>query len=322
MGAECLHGGMGARSAPILRLHKGQIVCLHVDVMSIDTSLAYFGMTTLDQATPDTLRRAFATAIRESHPDRGGNETQFDEILSAYACLTSVLKRQSGGRDGLPCLDIEEVQQTREQQWIHELNNSVYDVLDSLSDKASFQREFNEQFEKFHVSESKGYDEWLKEDSGDQNESFSTSTVDEWNQEFEKRMRRRIPVEHTTLIFMPDEMAYRADSIGSSIIEHKDQTFTSQGGSRPEYTDLRSAYTTEHTMIHKLPVFSEERPFEVRMEDCMAERERVYELVEDRDGEMIHAYEKKREKEEAEHKRKITEYFQQTASSQWALRGS
>ena len=308
-----------------LRPHKGQIVCLHVDAMntpSIDTSLAYLGLTSLDQATPDTLRRAFAAALKESHPDRGGNDALFDEILSAYACLTTVLKRRSGGRDGLPCLDVEEVQQTREQQWIHELNNSVYDVLDSLSDTAAFQREFNEQFEKLHVSESKGYEAWLKEDSGDQNESFATSTVDEWNQEFEKRMRHRIPVEQTTLILMPDEMAYRADSIGSSIIEHNDQTFTSQGGSRPEYTDLRSAYTTEHTMIHKLPVFSGEYSVMERIEEYKRERERVYDVVEDRDAEMIQAYEKKREKEEAEHKQKIAEYFQQTASSQWALRGS
>ena len=329
--------------------------------MSIDTSLATLGLDSLDQATPDTLRRAFATAIRESHPDRGGNAALFDEILSAYACLTSVLKRQSGGRDGLPCLDIEEVQQTREQQWIHELNNSVYDVLDSLSDKASFQREFNEQFEKLHVSASKGYDEWLKEDAPadkattakkhsltdkpvatsdlllqlyqrmysevhedekEDNDKDTERKVDpQFHQRFESHMPRD-PHATTDLILHPDDMAtYSGSMLGVTLLE-EDAPFTSALHERPEYSDLYHAYTSDHLLFHKLPVFSEERPFEVRMEDCMAERERVYELVEDRDGEMIQAYEKKREKEEAEHKRKITEYFQQTASSQWALRGA
>jgi curved DNA-binding protein CbpA len=330
---------------------------------SIDTSLAYFGLDSLDQATPDTLRRAFATAIRESHPDRGGNETQFDEILSAYACLTSVLKRQSGGRDGLPCLDIEEVQQTREQQWIHELNNSVYDVLDSLSDTAAFQREFNEQFEKLHVSESKGYDAWLKEgapvvvarnpavaptidkpDTSDdlllqlyqslvseihgEDEKEDTEDTEEkkgvdpqFHQRFESHAPRVSHV-HAELILHPNDMAtYSGSMLGVTLLE-EDAPFTSALHERPEYSDLFHAYTSDHLLFDKLPVFSGEYSVMERMEEHRKERERVYEVVEDRDGEMIQAYEKKREKEEAEHKRKITEYFQQTASSQWALRGS
>lgn len=333
---------------------------------SIDTSLATLGLDSLDQATPDTLRRAFATAIRESHPDRGGNDGLFDEILSAYACLTSVLKRQSGGRDGLPCLDIEEVQQTREQQWIHELNNSVYDVLDSLSDNAAFQREFNEQFEKLHVSESKGYEAWLKEGApitkrspmdtptgdraptadivtgsdlllqlyhslvsdlhGDEKEDTEDTDATDTkgiDPQFHQRFESHVPRSHVCadLILHPDEMAILSGSMGVSLLE-EDAPFTSTFHERPEYSDLYHAYTSDHLLFNKLPVFSEERSFEVRIEEHRKERERVYELVEDRDGTMIQAYEKKREKEEAEHKRKITEYFQQTASSQWALRGS
>ena len=312
--------------------------------ISINTSLATLGLTSLDQATPDTLRRAFATAIRESHPDRGGNETQFDEILSAYACLTSVLKRQSGGRDGLPCLDVEEVQQTREQQWIHELNNSVYDVLDSLSDTGMFQKEFNEQFEKLHVSESKGYEGWLKEGrcatqsmspafvpsyhallSDLRNKEDDEKTVEGVHSQFHQRFESHVPRQScapSDLILHPNDMAtYSGSMLGVTLLE-EDAPFTSALHERPEYSDLFHAYTSDHLLFHKLPVFSEDRSFEMRMEEHKRVREHVYEAVEDRDGEMIQAYEKKREKEEAEHKRKITEYFQQTASSQWALRGS
>ena len=330
--------------------------------MSIDASLATLGLASLDQATPDTLRRAFAAALKESHPDRGGNDALFDEILSAYACLTTVLKRQSGGRDGLPCLDVEEVQQTREQQWIHELNNSVYDVLDSLSDTAAFQREFNEQFEKLHVSESKGYEAWLKEGApmapakkrapadtpatsdlmiqlyqalvsdlhGDEDEkedmedtkNIKKDGVDpQFHQRFESHAPRD-PQATTDLILHPNDMAtYSGSLLGVALLE-KDAPFTSALHERPEYSDLFHAYTSDHLLFHKLPVFSGERSVEERMEEYRAERERVYDVVEDRDGAMIQAYEKKREEEEAEHKRKITEYFQQTASSQWALRGS
>ena len=331
--------------------------------MSIDASLATLGLTTLDRTTPDTLRRAFATALKESHPDRGGNDALFDEILSAYACLTTVLKRQSGGRDGLPCLDVEEVQQTREQQWIHELNNSVYDVLDSLSDTAAFQQEFNEQFEKLHVSDSKGYDAWLKEGApmapakkrapantpatsddlmiqlyqelvsdlhGDEDEKEDREDTknikkDGVDPQFHERFTSHVPRDPqatTDLILHPNDMAtYSGSLLGVALLE-KDAPFTSALHERPEYSDLFHAYTSDHLLFHKLPVFSGERSVEERMEEYRAERERVYDVVEDRDGAMIQAYEKKREEEEAEHKRKITEYFQQTASSQWALRGS
>jgi hypothetical protein len=331
---------------------------------SIDTSLAYFGMTTLDQVTPDTLRRAFATALKESHPDRGGNAVLFDEILSAYACLTTVLKRQSGGRDGLPCLDIEEVQQTRERQWIHELNNSVYDVLDSLSDTSTFQKEFNEQFEKLHVSASKGYDAWLKEDApvetahvapskkrsltdkpvatsdlllqlyqriySDIHEDEKEDTEDKGDRkgvdsQFHERftsLAPRNPHATSDIILHPNDMAtYSGSMLGMTLLE-EDAPFTSALHERPEYSDLYHAYTSDHLLFDKLPVFSEERSFEVRMEEHRVERGHFHKAVLDRNKEMIQAYEKKREKEEAEHKRKITEYFQQTASSQWALRGA
>lgn len=313
---------------------------------SITVSLATLRLASLDDATPDTLRRAFAAAIKESHPDRGGNDTMFDEILTAYTYLTSVLKRQSGGRDGLPYVDVEEVQQAREQQWIHELNNSVYDVLNSFSDSSLFQKEFNEQFEKLHVTESKGYTAWLKEgaptitanvsaiapvpyqtyvsdlygDQGDEKETDEKALDHLFHQRFES-YAQRTQKEATDIILHPDEMALSSGSLGMALLE-KDNPFTSVH-ERPGYCDLFHAYTSDHVICHKLPVFSETcSTIEERLAEQEKERLRVYEALGDRDQEMIHAYEKKKAAEEAEHKRAITAYFQQTASSQWALRGS
>jgi hypothetical protein len=141
--------------------------------------------------------------------------------------------------------------------------------------------------------------------------------MDEWNQQFEQRIRRRRPVVQTQLTLFPDEMAYDTYHIGSAIIERKDQTFTSQGSSRPEYTDLRSAYMTEHTIIDKLPVYE---PVSKTVEELIAERDRVYELDKDKDLEAIHAYELKKQQEEKEHLERIAAHFKSTSVSQWALR--
>jgi hypothetical protein len=234
-----------------------------------------------------------------------------------------VLKRLSGGRDGLQSvLAVDEVEKVREAQFQSEMNNIINDVYDSLdkTENTEFHEKFNERFEKHHERDNqKGYDEWLREDSGDQNESFATSTMDEWNQEFEERMRRRIPVEQTKLMLLPDEMADDTHHIGSSIIEHKDQTFTSQGGSRPEYTDLRSAYTTEHTIIHKLPIYE---PVSKTLEELIAERDKVYELDKDEDLEAIHAYERKKQRDEKEHQERLALWFKGSSVSKWALRNA
>ena len=291
--------------------------------MSIETSLALLRLDSIDELTHESLKRTFKTAMIYSHPDKGGQEGDFEKLLSSYLHLSAVLKRLSGGRDGLQSvLAVDEVEKAREAQFQSEMNNIINEVYDSLdkTENTEFHNKFNEMFEKHHERDNqKGYEEWLREDGGDQNESFATSTVDEWNQQFEERMRRRIPVEQTKLMLLPDDMAYRADSIGTSIIEHKDQTFTSHGRNRPEYTDLRSAYTTEHTIIHKLPIYE---PVSKTVEELIAERDKVYELDKDKDLEAIHAYERKKQQDEKEHQDRLALWFKGSSVSQWALRNA
>jgi curved DNA-binding protein CbpA len=289
--------------------------------MSIEISLGRLSLDSIDELTPESLKRSFKAGVILCHPDKGGQEGDFDRLLSAYLHLSSVLKRLSGGRDGLQSvLAVDEVEKAREAQFQSEMNNIINDVYDSIDSQgdAEFHNKFNEMFEKHHERDNqKGYEEWLRADSGDQNESFTTSTMDEWNQQFEERMRRRKPVEQTKLMLLPDEMAYDTHHIGSSIIEHKEATFTSQGGSRPEYTDLRSAYTTEHTIIDKIPVYE---PVSKTLEELIAERNKVYELDKDKDLEAIHAYELKKQQEEKEHLERIAAHFKGSSVSQWALR--
>jgi hypothetical protein len=162
--------------------------------MSIESSLALLRLDSIDDLTPESLKRTFKAGVVLSHPDKGGQEGDFDKLLSAYLHLSSVLKRLSGGRDGLQSvLAVDEVEKVREAQFISEMNNLVSDIYDSLGQQgdAEFHEKFNEMFEKHHERDNqKGYDEWLRKDSGDQNESFCTSTVDEWHKEFEERKRQ------------------------------------------------------------------------------------------------------------------------------------
>ena len=291
--------------------------------MSIETSLALLRLDSIDDLTTESLKRTFKTAMIYSHPDKGGQEGDFEKMLSAYLHLSAVLKRLSGGRDGLQSvLAVDEVEKAREAQFQSEMNNIINDVYDSLdkAENTEFHNKFNEMFEKHHERDNqKGYGEWLREDGGDQNESFATSTIDEWNQQFEERMRRRIPVVQTQVMLLPHEMADDSHRIGSSIIEHKDQTFTSLARSRPEYTDLRSAYTTEHTIIHKLPIYE---PVSKTVEELIVERDRVYELDKDEDLEAIHAYERKKQQDEKEHQERLALWFKGSSVSQWALRNA
>jgi len=288
--------------------------------MSIESSLHILQLETLDGLTPDSLKRAFKMGVVASHPDKGGQEGDFDHILSAYLHLSTVLKRMTGGRDGLQSvLAVDEVEKMRETQFRTEMNNMICEIFDDLhlEKHDEWNKKFNEQFEQHHERENtKGYEEWLKSPPVNENESFVTSSTDEWMQEFEKRVRRRHPAVQTQLTRIPDEMEYDTYCIGTSIIEHKDQTFTSQGNHRPQYTDLRSAYTTENTIIDKLPVYE---PVSKTVEELIAERDQVYQLDKDKDLEAIHAYELKKQQEEKEHQERIAAYFKGISASQWSI---
>jgi hypothetical protein len=86
--------------------------------MSIESSLALLRLDSIDELTPDSLKRSFKKGVVLSHPDKGGQEGDFDKLLSAYLHLSSVLKRLSGGRDGLQSvLAVDEVEKANERNY-------------------------------------------------------------------------------------------------------------------------------------------------------------------------------------------------------------
>ena len=289
-------------------------------VDNMEEALAKLGFSSMDGVNPESLKKAFKVAVVNSHPDKGGSEDDFETILAAYVCLSTTIKRATGGRDGFQVLNVFDVRQARDDQFTNELNNLVGDVFDQLdsSEHSAFQAEFNEQFEKVHVRENVGYEEWLRthEEEKINNTPFEVD-ASQWNQMFEANVKLGRP-EPMSLILHPDQMAFVSGSTrGAALIPSTGHSFTSEPEERPHYTDLHDAYTSESTVFDKVPVYQmKARTFE----DILKEREMVYTTELDRDLAAIAAYEKRKQEEETEHKQKIKEYFMGTASSVWALR--
>ena len=289
----------------------------------MDLALEKLGFSSMDDVNPEALKRAFKTAVINSHPDKGGSEEDFESILAAYVYLSTTIKRMTGGRSGFQVLNVFDVRQARDDQFTNELNNLVSEVFDHLDSNQNeeFRKEFNDQFEKVHVRENeRGYEEWLKQDDDVKDDAkddgLSKDPID-WNRTFESNVKQGKP-EPTTLILHPDQMGFVSGSTrGAALIPSIGQSFTSDPEERPEYTDLQAAYTSENTVYDKVPVYEEkQRTFE----DILKERDMVYVSELDRDLEAIAAYEKRKQEEETAHKQKIEAYFKGTSSSVWALR--
>jgi hypothetical protein len=289
----------------------------------MDLALEKLGFSSMDDVNSESLKRAFKTAVVNSHPDKGGSEEDFESILAAYVHLSTTIRRMTGGRSGFQVLNVFDVRQARDDQFTNELNNLVSEVFDHLDSNQNeeFRKEFNDQFEKVHVRENeRGYEEWLKQEDDIKQDDLSTDLSKDpvdWNRTFESNVKQGKP-EPTTLILHPDQMGFVSGSTrGAALIPSVGNSFTSDPEERPEYTDLQAAYTSENTVYDKVPMYEEkQRTFE----DILKERNMVYVSELDRDLEAIAAYEKRKQEEEAAHKQKIEAYFKGTSSSVWALR--
>jgi len=289
----------------------------------MELALEKLGFSSMDDVNSESLKRAFKTAVINSHPDKGGSEEDFESILAAYVHLSTTIKRMTGGRSGFQVLNVFDVRQARDDQFTNELNYLVSEVFDHLDSNQNeeFRKEFNDQFEKVHVRENeRGYEEWLKQEDDIKQDELSTDLSKDpvdWNRTFESNVKQGKP-EPTTLILHPDQMGFVSGSTrGAALIPSVGNSFTSDPEERPEYTDLQAAYTSENTVYDKVPMYEEkQRTFE----DILKERNMVYVSELDRDLEAIAAYEKRKQEEEAAHKQKIEAYFKGTSSSVWALR--
>ena len=304
----------------------------------LDDALALFGYLSLDKLNEQTLKRDFKRLAIQTHPDRGGAAMEFDSLLSGFVYLSGVLRRQTGGRDKAGVLHPEDVQHAREDQFSSEMIVMVNEVLDSIQreEQNEFTRVFNEQFlahraqengKGFSASETRGYSDWLASEEksvvsflpdGEYGPFTMAPPVmkeEDLHTLFEHTARcGKPPV--TDLMLLPDQMAVRVASGGMSLISTTTDSFTSDLLEKPEYSDIHDAFTKENTIVDKIPEFQEKsRTFE----DLLKERDIVYQTEEDRDLAAISLYEQAYQQQQAEHTRRIQEFFASTGASQWAL---
>jgi hypothetical protein len=288
--------------------------------------LDLFQYKSLDNVTADNLKRSFKKRIIEVHPDKGGNEDDFEIVVNAYMYTSQVLQRVSGGRQMLHTLaSPEELCGMRSKELIRETNQILNEVFEGLQDDTAlqdktyfekFNKEFNDVFEKTHDRENQhGYKDWLSDETNglkEEEEKEEKEKGKDFNELFESSIRCGKPYVETSLALHPDDMAYYSGG-GVLLMEDEGSTYTQSTNVRPAYTDVYAAFTAHNTIIDKLPAYKTET-IESAFERQCKERQVSYQTELDADLAAIAAYEqatynRQKQEKEMEHQKKLAEYF-------------
>lgn len=217
--------------------------------------------------TEEALKKAYKRAALRAHPDKGGSEEHFEAVTRSYAYLSEILRRMNGGRGsggaGAGSIEAPSVITTSRKEeaaaWQHaepvKLNPKNLDM-----------NAFNQLFEQTHMPDpdQDGYGDWLKDNAGGKAKGPKFSgkfNRDVFNSMFEEEARRGA-AGSTALVVHPEAMAL-GPTMGVEIGRDRPQDFTAAANSRQQFTDLRSAYTTESTITDKVAnVRVEERRYD------------------------------------------------------------
>jgi curved DNA-binding protein CbpA len=126
------------------------------------------GITDLSKVTFKSLKNLYKKASLKAHPDKGGSEEEFQEVMFAYEYVWELLERMFGGRNG-DMWDLEDDELMNNIRKGRDADDAVRIAreLDESEevDRREQARKFNEFFEKSHtldVNDRHGYNEWLK----------------------------------------------------------------------------------------------------------------------------------------------------------------
>lgn len=221
-----------------------------------------------------SIKRAFREKILESHPDKGGDETAFDDILFAYSYLLNVLKNVKGGRVGLTDIEAPEILKEKwdeEFKKVFELNGEeINEFMNEIFTEEN-NKKFNEMFEKIkneNINESEnkindGYESWLKNTDNIKNITEESDgkikiirdesiNLDNFNQKFTESVKLG-KEEPKAIILHLDKLAHLSGTVlGTELIPTDTSNYTSNLYTNPEFTDLYSAYTDDNTLTDKL----------------------------------------------------------------------
>lgn len=278
----------------------------------IDEVLQLFGFLTLDEVTPEGLKRAFKVNIIRAHPDKGGSPEAFDMMLNSYMFLTETVQRVYGGRATLQnIITPDELKGLRPDEIVNRF-------LEEFENKY-----FNTKFEEVHKSEGHGYQDWLKNKSEETNlidgefgdatqkpPTFIFNELQDFNKAFEENVKKNKP-EPSAIILHPEAMAYvSGDVLGTDIIEsvaEREGGYTSAAFCNPEYTDVFSAFTTANTIADKVTTFKDTNR---SLEDIMNERNSEIKPLTMNERQALFDFEKKKVAEQTKHLEQVKNFFE------------
>jgi hypothetical protein len=236
-------------------------------------SLEILGLSDSDGLTVEIIKAAYKKSAAKAHPDRqGGSDKAFKDVTKAAAYLTDIISKITGRRPDTGTVTVEsEIQQRKEDtdKWA----NFTPVTLDP---KNLNMAAFNEMFEKTRLPEpdEDGYGDWLKDandlgngrlnSKGDYeiNKPTGDYNRDHFMRKFEDSLRSNNTKQGQQLVLNPNAMALVAP-IGTELGRDRPADYTAPFMSDVNYTDLRSAYTQNNTIMnHVANVRFEERSFD------------------------------------------------------------
>jgi curved DNA-binding protein CbpA len=235
------------------------------------SSLQVLGLEEEVALTDDALKRAYKRAAIKAHPDKGGSEEEFEAVTRAHAYLGEILRRISGGKNtakrmevqtGAPAIQdthavarpsmttIQESRKADTKQW-----ETIEPVR--LNPKKLDLDAFNKLFEQTRIPDpdEDGYGDWLKnekESAAGGGPKFSGKfNRDVFNQAFEEEARKHTGAAGGGSTRQPEVLTLGSLS-GVELGRGRPDSYTAAANAAMNFTDLRSAYTTDATITNQV----------------------------------------------------------------------
>ena len=214
------------------------------------------GIDETQSLSTDLIRAAYKKAAVRAHPDRGGNPALFDAVTRASAYLQKIVDRVSGIRQQAAAISAH-VPQTQQEidSYSQQRASSVAQLQDrapvALSPKKLDMNLFNQLFEENKLPDPEkddGYGDWLKttgqNDTVQENSTLRKKfALDTFNQAFQQETRN---TNGPAGGYYPSAIILQP-TMGVTLGSDRPDDFTAAYGSRTQFTDLKSAYTSDNT---------------------------------------------------------------------------